>query len=55
LGYRGRIGVYEVMVVTDEMKGLILRRASVAEIGRAAEEGAWYAPGTTGSSRRRRA
>jgi type II secretory ATPase GspE/PulE/Tfp pilus assembly ATPase PilB-like protein len=39
LGYRGRIGAYEVMVVTDEMKGLILRHASVAEIGRAAEEG----------------
>jgi len=37
-GYRGRIGVYEMMVVTDEIKGLILRRASAAEIGRVAEE-----------------
>jgi type IV pilus assembly protein PilB len=39
LGYRGRIGVYEIMVVTEEIKGMILRRASTGEISRAAEQG----------------
>jgi type IV pilus assembly protein PilB len=36
-GYRGRIGIYEMMVVTDEIKELVLRRASSDEIGRVAE------------------
>jgi type IV pilus assembly protein PilB len=36
-GYRGRLGLYEVMVVTDEIKQAILRRVSAGEIGRAAE------------------
>jgi type II secretory ATPase GspE/PulE/Tfp pilus assembly ATPase PilB-like protein len=35
-GYRGRVGVYELMVITDEMREMILRRTSAAEIGRAA-------------------
>jgi type IV pilus assembly protein PilB len=38
-GYRGRVGVYELMVITDEMRDMILRRASAAEIGRAARRG----------------
>ncbi len=36
-GYRGRIGIYEMMVLTDEIRELVLRRASSDEIGRAAE------------------
>jgi len=36
-GYRGRVGIYEMMVVGEEIRELILRRASVAEISRAAE------------------
>ena len=36
-GYRGRIGIYEMMVLTDEIRELVLRRASSDEIGRVAE------------------
>lgn len=36
-GYRGRVGLYELMVVTDHLKDLILRRASATEISRATE------------------
>jgi type IV pilus assembly protein PilB len=35
-GFRGRVGVYEVMGVTDAIRSLILERASSAEIGAAA-------------------
>jgi type IV pilus assembly protein PilB len=31
-GYRGRMGIYEVMSVTEEIRGLVLSRASVDEI-----------------------
>jgi type IV pilus assembly protein PilB len=37
-GYRGRIGIYELMVVTKRMRDLILRRSSTDEIVDAAEE-----------------
>ena len=37
-GYRGRIGIYELMVLTDELRELVLRRVSTDEISRAAEE-----------------
>jgi type IV pilus assembly protein PilB len=36
-GYRGRIGVFEMMEVGEEIKSLIIARASSGEIGRAAE------------------
>jgi type IV pilus assembly protein PilB len=36
-GYRGRIGLYELMLVTDDLKDLILRGASPIEISRMAE------------------
>jgi type IV pilus assembly protein PilB len=36
-GYRGRIGIYEVMSVTEEVRSLVLSRASVDEIAAAAE------------------
>ena len=36
-GYRGRLAIYEMMVLTDEIKELVLRRVSTDEIGRAAE------------------
>ena len=35
-GYRGRIGLYELMLVTDDLKDLILRKASTTEISRVA-------------------
>ena len=38
-GYRGRIGIYEMMVVTDEVREIVLKRASSEEVRRAAEEG----------------
>ena len=37
-GYRGRIGVYEMMVVTDDIREIILKRASADEVREAAEE-----------------
>ncbi len=36
IGYRGRIGIYEVMVLTKELRALILRKASGDEIASAA-------------------
>ena len=38
-GYRGRIGIYEVMEVTEEIRSLVMRRASADEIARAAVAG----------------
>jgi type IV pilus assembly protein PilB len=35
-GYRGRMGIYEVMSITEEIRGLVLARASVDEIAAAA-------------------
>ena len=32
LGYKGRIGVYEIMVVTEHMRETISRRATIGEI-----------------------
>ena len=37
-GYRGRIGLYELMIVSEEIKDLILHRASTGEISRAAQD-----------------
>lgn len=37
-GYRGRVGLYEMMVVGEDVREMVLRRASASEIGRAAEE-----------------
>ena len=37
-GYRGRLGLFEVMNVTDEIRALIVSRASAHEIGRLAVE-----------------
>jgi len=36
-GYRGRVGIYELMMVTDEIREMIARRASAGEIANAAE------------------
>jgi type IV pilus assembly protein PilB len=36
-GYRGRLGIYELMLVTREIEEMILRRASTGEIAAAAE------------------
>jgi type IV pilus assembly protein PilB len=35
-GYRGRLGIFEVLVVTDEMRDLIVSRSSTEDIARAA-------------------
>jgi type IV pilus assembly protein PilB len=35
-GYRGRMGIYEVMSVSEEIRALVLKRASVDEIAAAA-------------------
>jgi type IV pilus assembly protein PilB len=37
-GYRGRIGLYELMVVSDDVREIILRRASITEIERPGED-----------------
>jgi type IV pilus assembly protein PilB len=37
-GYRGRLGLYEVMTVTDEIRTLIVARAAAQEIRRVAIE-----------------
>ncbi len=37
-GYRGRAGVFEFLVVTDEIRSLIIDRASAAELGKVAIE-----------------
>ena len=36
-GYRGRTGIYELRVITEEIRRMILRRASAGEISRVAE------------------
>ena len=38
-GYRGRIGIYEMMVVGEETRDLVLKRASADEIRQEAEAG----------------
>jgi type IV pilus assembly protein PilB len=35
-GYRGRVGLFEVMMVSEEIRSLIIRRASAAEVERIA-------------------
>ena len=37
-GYRGRIGIYEMMIVDEEIRYLILQGISAGEIGRAAQK-----------------
>jgi type IV pilus assembly protein PilB len=37
-GYKGRVGIYELMVVTDQIKEMVLHRASAGEIGRTAKQ-----------------
>jgi type II secretory ATPase GspE/PulE/Tfp pilus assembly ATPase PilB-like protein len=41
-GYRGRTGIFEVLVVDDEIREMIARRVTTLEINRAAMAGgAW--------------
>jgi type IV pilus assembly protein PilB len=37
-GYRGRIGIYEMMVLTDEIREAVLKRGSADEVRHVAEE-----------------
>jgi general secretion pathway protein E len=37
-GYKGRVGVYELFIITEEVRSLILRKASTGEIRRMAVE-----------------
>jgi type IV pilus assembly protein PilB len=39
VGYRGRIGVYEMMILDSYLRELVLRRVAAGELGRAAETG----------------
>jgi type IV pilus assembly protein PilB len=39
MGYRGRIGLYEVMVMSEEIRSLTLQRASADQLGAAAVRG----------------
>jgi type IV pilus assembly protein PilB len=39
MGYRGRIGLYEVMVMTEEIRSLALQRSSADQLGAAAIRG----------------
>jgi type IV pilus assembly protein PilB len=41
-GYKGRSGVYEVLIIDDLVKDLILKRASAHEIARAATDSGEY-------------
>jgi type IV pilus assembly protein PilB len=38
IGYRGRIGIYSVMVLSERIKEMVVNMASEADIGRAAVE-----------------
>ena len=38
VGYRGRVGIYEMMVVGEQTKELVLKRGSAVEVRRVAEE-----------------
>jgi type IV pilus assembly protein PilB len=37
-GYRGRIGIYEMMVLTDEIREAVIKRGSADEVRHIAEE-----------------
>ena len=37
-GYKGRVGIYELFIITEEIRSLILRKASTGEIRRIAVE-----------------
>src|SRR5438445_8601749 len=37
-GYKGRVGIYELFIITEEIRSLILRKASTGEIRRVAVE-----------------
>src|SRR3989454_501539 len=37
-GYKGRVGIYELFIITEEVRSLILRKASTGEIRRIAVE-----------------
>ncbi len=37
-GYKGRVGIYELFIITEEIRSLILRKASTGEIRRMAVE-----------------
>ena len=50
-GYRGRIGIYEVMKVTDKLRRLIGARAPEAEIREAARHGGMISLGEDGVSK----
>jgi type II secretory ATPase GspE/PulE/Tfp pilus assembly ATPase PilB-like protein len=37
-GYKGRVGIYELFIITEDIRSLILRKASTGEIRRVAVE-----------------
>ena len=38
-GYRGRIGIYELLIVDDDVRALVMQRADAGAIKRAAVKG----------------
>jgi type IV pilus assembly protein PilB len=38
-GYKGRVGIYELMVVDEQIREMVIHRASAGEIAHAAEDG----------------
>ena len=50
-GYRGRIGIYEIMPVTDEVRRLIARKVTVAELCAAARAAGMRSLGEDGLSK----
>ena len=51
-GYKGRLGLYEVMIVTDEIRRLAIERASADQIGDVAERAGHDAACARTASRR---
>ena len=47
-GYRGRVGIYEIMAVTDKLRRMIAQRGSEAQIREAALEGGMISLGEDG-------
>ena len=52
-GYRGRIGVYQLLVMTEDLESLAVSRASREDIERAAMKAGCARSGTTGSRKSR--
>jgi len=50
-GFKGRVGVYELLTMNEEIRRLILQRASTAEINKAAVSTGMVTSDRTGSAK----